>query len=304
MDYLNIITEIYENVQKYENKGEVATYIPELGKVHPNKFGVCLSTVTDETFNVGDAHEKFSIQSIAKVFSLVLAYKIEGPKLWKRVGVEPSGTSFNSLVQLEYENGIPRNPFINSGAIVICDVLASLLENPKEDLLAFIRKVSNNEQLTYSERIVASEKATGFKNAALINLMSSFQNITNDIDLVLDLYYNLCSIKMTCKELSSSLLFLANNGKITQTQEEILSKSQVKRINAIMQTCGFYDEAGEFSYKVGLPGKSGVGGGILAILPHNYSIVVWSPKLNKKGNSYRGINFLELFTTKTASSVF
>lgn len=304
MKYQEIISEIFNDIKKSKNKGEVASYIRELSKIDPNKFGVCLSTISDTVFYEGDANEKFSIQSIAKVFSLVLAYKIEGANLWKRVGVEPSGTAFNSLIQLELENGKPRNPFINSGAIVICDVLISILENPKEDLLAFIKKVSNNKNIAYCDTIIESEKSTGFRNASLINLMKSFNNITNDIDTVLDLYYSLSSIKMSCKELSKSLLFLANNGKILYEDDEILNKSQIKRINAIMQTCGFYDEAGEFSYKVGLPGKSGVGGGIVAIYPHNYVISVWSPKLNKKGNSYRGIEFLEHFTSKTEFSIF
>lgn len=304
MNYNKIFIKINKELSKTEDFGEVATYIPELGNVDPTKFGVHLTTVNQQHYQFGDAEEKFSIQSIAKVLSLVLAYKLEGEKLWKRVGVEPSGTSFNSLFQLEFNKGIPRNPLINSGALVISDILVSHLKNPKADFIAFVRSVSGNPNIDYCSRIAESEKLTGHRNAALVNLMKSFGNINNEIDVVLDFYFNLCSIEMTCKELSQTFLFLAAYGVNPFTKERVISISKSKRVNAIMQTCGFYDEAGEFSFKVGLPGKSGVGGGIVAILPQKYSIAVWSPRLNKKGNSSKGIKFLELFTTETEISIF
>lgn len=284
--------------------GEVANYIPELGKVDPNKFGLSLYSLNGDQFHVGDANERFSIQSIAKVFSLILAYRELDGKLWERVGVEPSGDPFNSMVQLEYENGIPRNPFINSGALVVCDVLFDFLKNPKEELLEFVRLISNVSDLQYSEIVVESEKAYGFKNAAVINLMKSFGNINHEIDEVLDLYYHLCSIELSCSELASTFLLFANQGKLLISQERILTKSQSKRVNAIMQTCGFYDEAGEFSFRVGLPGKSGVGGGIAAVHPGEYAVSVWSPRLNPRGNSYAGMKALELLTTKNGISIF
>jgi len=234
----------------------------------------------------------------------VLAYKLEDEKLWDRVGVEPSGTPFNSLVQLEYDLGIPRNPLINAGALVICDILVSKFENPKHEFIQFVRKVSDNPDIDYCSRIANSEKLAGYKNAALINLIKSFGNIKNDIDVVLDFYFNLCSIEMSCKELSRTFLFLAAYGVCPYSNETIISVSKSKRINAIMQLCGFYDEAGEFSFKVGLPGKSGVGGGIVAIHPNKYCIAVWSPRLNKKGNSNMGMKFLELFTTEIQASIF
>ncbi len=303
INYNTLFSEITSEVSAV-TPGKIADYIPELGKVNPDKFGVCLTTLHQEYFKFGDADEKFSIQSIAKVLALVLAYKIEGENLWKRVGVEPSETPFNSFVQLENNNGIPRNPLINSGALVISDILVSHLKNPKKDFLAFVRSLSNNKTIDYSVRIAESEKATSFRNAAFINLMKSFGNIKNDINVVMDFYFYLCSIKMTCKELSEVFLFLANYGINPFTKEKILSTSRAKRVNAIMQTCGFYDEAGEFSFKVGLPGKSGVGGGIVAIHPDNYCIAVWSPELNEKGNSKKGFKFLELFTTETETSIF
>lgn len=304
MQYQKIIKKINAEIIQIENLGEVASYIPELHKVDSEKFGVHLATVKNKQYGIGDSEEKFSIQSIAKVLALALAYQTEGGELWKRVGVEPSGTPFNSLLQLEYDKGIPRNPFINAGAIVVCDILISMFDNPKEALIRFVRKLSNNSTIDFCENTVKSEKSTGFRNAALINLMKDLGNIHNEIEVVLDFYFNLCSIRMTCKELANTFLIFANEGKNTITGEEVLTKSRTKRMNAIMQTCGFYDEAGEFSFKVGLPGKSGVGGGIVAIYPRKYSIVVWSPKLNKKGNSYRGMKFLESFTTETEASIF
>lgn len=304
MNYTKIFSKISSELEKEKDNGKVASYIPELSNVDPNKFGVHLSTINHEHFSFGDADEKFSIQSIAKVLALALAYNLEDENLWKRVGVEPSGNAFNSLVQLEYDMGIPRNPLINAGALVLCDVLVSHLKDPKKEFLEFVRKVSGIPDLDYCKRIAESEKATGFRNTALTNLMKSFGNIKNDIDVVTDLYFNLCSIEMSCKELSRTFLFLATYGVCSYTKETILSVSKSKRINAIMQLCGFYDEAGEFSFKVGLPGKSGVGGGIVAIHPDKYCIVVWSPRLNKKGNSNRGIKFLELFTTETKASIF
>jgi len=304
MDYIKVFSEIYTEVQLIKDSGKVASYIPELSEVDPDKFGVHLTTISDQHYSFGSSDEKFSIQSIAKVLSLALAYHLENENLWKRVGVEPSGTPFNSLVQLEYDKGIPRNPLINAGALVVADILVSHFRNPKNEFIQFLRKISGISNIDYCSRIAESEKSMGYRNAALINLMKAFGNITNDIDIVLDFYFNLCSIEMTCRELSRTFLFLADYGVCPYTNERILSVSKSKRINAIMQTCGFYDEAGEFSFKVGLPGKSGVGGGIVAILPNKYSIAVWSPALNIKGNSTKGIKFLELFTTKTQTSIF
>ena len=304
MNFKDTIDILYNNTLKLENKGALPTYIPELANVDPNKFGVCVSTKQGECYGQGDFQEKFSLQSIAKILSLTLAYSIEGERIWTRLGVEPSGTAFNSLIQLEADLGIPRNPFINAGALVICDILISKLENPKEDFLEFIHKISDNPNLKYSKRVARSEHAVGFRNVALCNFIKSFDNIKNEPSDVLDFYYNMCSLEMTCEELSKSCMFFANSGKKQSDGENILTSSQTKRLNALMQTCGFYDESGEFSFKVGLPGKSGVGGGIIAIHPNQYTIVVWSPPLNAKGNSYRGVRFLERFTTMSELSIF
>ena len=304
IDYQDIITRIYLNIKSEDNNGEIANYIPELSTIDPNKFSICLRTVDNKEFGVGDWQTKFSIQSISKVLSLSLAYKTLGDCIWERVGVEPSGNPFNSLIQLETDNGIPRNPLINAGAMVICDMLISHTEDASKEFLNFIREICTNNSINYSESIAKSEKSVGYRNVALCNFIKSFGNIKNDPDEVLDFYFHMCSIEMTCQELTRTFMFLVNEDFKSPDNKRILNISQAKRINAIMQTCGFYDESGEFSFKVGLPGKSGVGGGILAIHPGNYSIAVWSPRLNKKGNSSRGMRFLESFTTLTESSIF
>ncbi len=302
--YNALFSEIASEFTQADDIGHVAAYIPELGKVDPEKLGIHLITIDHKSYAFGDANERFSIQSIAKVLSLTLALKLIGEDTWKRLGVEPSGSPFNSLVQLEYEKGIPRNPFINAGAIVICDILVTYLESPKADLLGFIRQLSGITNLDYSEKIANSERKTGYRNYAVTNFMKAFGNIHNDVDVVLDLYFHLCSIEMTCQELSQTFLFLAADGVNPMNDEIIVSPKRTKRINAIMLTCGFYDEAGEFAFRTGLPGKSGVGGGIVAIHPGKFCIVVWSPKLNKNGNSYKGMKVLEALTTKTKSSIF
>ncbi|WP_194852489.1 glutaminase [Nonlabens antarcticus] len=304
MSYKELIEEVFQKVIKLENRGQLACYIPELAVVDSNKLGIHISTSSNFDFGIGDFEEKFSVQSIAKVFSLCLAYKMLGESIWTRVGLEPSGTGFNSLIQLDNDNGIPRNPFINSGALVISDILLSHLTDPKEDLLKFIRSLCKNQDINFSNKIAASEKSVGYRNIAMCNFIKSLGNINNEPEDVLDFYFDLCSLELSCKQLSEAFLFLSNKGKTTHDDNQILTKSQNKRINALLQTCGFYDESGDFAFRVGLPGKSGVGGGIIAIHPNEYAIAVWSPKLNSKGNSYRGMKFLEEFTTLSELSIF
>lgn len=304
MEYQSILNEIYSKISRGEDGGEVASYIPELACINPSKFGVHLSTIKGEEAENGDSEEGFSIQSITKVFSLSMAYSLVGEELWKRVDVEPSGNPFNSLVQLEYEKGIPRNPLINAGALVISDILISRLKNPKEEYLEYIRKLCGAKKVEYNQAVAQSEFKTGFRNRALVNLMKSFGNIKNDVEEVLDFYFHQCSVEMSCKELANAFLLFANHGSLCSTGEQLITRSQSKRVSAIMLTCGFYDEAGEFTFRVGLPGKSGVGGGIVAIYPGDYSVAVWSPRLNEAGNSILGMKMLEELTTATGLSIF
>ncbi len=304
MNYQQVLDEIDREVKNLKGQGDLATYIPELARVNPDKFGVWLTTIEEQECSIGDCEERFSIQSISKVLSLAFVLPMLGEKLWKRIDVEPSGNPFNSIVQLEYENGVPRNPFLNAGALVMADIMITQLDNPKEKFLEFVRTLAGNESIIYDTAVASSEMAHGFLNASLANMMKSYGNIENSIDEVLDLYFHQCSIAMSCEELAHTFMVFANEGCIYKTKTSILTKPQIKRINAIMQTFGFYDEAVEFSFRVGLPGKSGVGGGIVAVHPQCYSVAVWSPRLNKKGNSVLGMKVLELLTSKTGTSIF
>ena len=304
MDYQQILENIYQAILPYAKEGKQADYIPELAKVNPDQFGMCIHTIYGEIASIEQADTRFSIQSISKVFALAMCLSIKGDDLWKRVGKEPSGTAFNSLIQLEVEKGVPRNPFINAGAIVMADILLTHLENPEEDFLAFVRAVAGNDTIAYNESVAVSERENGYLNAAIVNLLKYHGTIENDIEKVLHFYFLMCSVEMSCRELSLAFLAFANHRRKFSYSGIELTASQVKRMNAIMQTCGFYDEAGEFAYLVGLPGKSGVGGGIVAIYPLQYSVAVWSPRLNSKGNSVMGIKALELLTTETKESIF
>jgi glutaminase len=298
-----ILDAIYQDAVASSDKGVVASYIPELAHVDRNNFGIHLRTSDGKEYGIGNCNMSFSIQSISKVLALAKAISFKGNDVWKRVDVEPSGNPFNELSLLELENGIPRNPLINAGAIVISDILITHLDNPKEDFLNFIRELTDDNSINYNEQVAQSEKKSGYKNYAAANLLKSFNNLENSVDEVLDFYFHQCSIEMSCSQLSKAFYLFVNKGKCL-LEKEHLTESQAKRINAIMLTCGFYDEAGEFAFEVGLPGKSGVGGGIVALLPNQFVITTWSPGLNKKGNSKLGMLALEQFTSKTKLSIF
>ena len=303
MDYQQILETIYQEILPYSKEGKQADYIPALAKVNPDQYGISLKTVDGQSYSHMQADTRFSIQSISKVFALAMALSLKGEGLWKLVGKEPSGTAFNSLIQLEVEKGKPRNPFINAGAIVVADFLMSELENPEQEFLTFVRELSGNPEIDYNYEVALSERENGYLNAAIANLLKYHGTITNNIEDVLMFYFKMCSVEMSCDELAQAFLAFTNYRSFNYAGYG-LSSSQIKRLNAVMQTCGFYDEAGEFTYLVGLPGKSGVGGGIVAIYPHRYSVAVWSPRLNSKGNSVMGIKALELLTTYTQESIF
>lgn len=303
MDYQKILEDIYNEILPFADKGKQADYIPALAKVDPDQFGMCLETVTGEVYSYKQADTRFSIQSISKVFALAIGLSLKGESLWQRVGKEPSGTAFNSLIQLEIEKGKPRNPFINAGAIVVADILLTELEDAEGDFIRFIRALCGNDSVDYNMEVAMSEREKGYLNAAIANLLKYHGTIDNDIETVLMFYFKMCSVEMSCRELAKAFLAFTNYTTFDYAGYR-LSRSRIKRLNAVMQTCGFYDEAGEFSYLVGLPGKSGVGGGIVAIYPMRYSVAVWSPRLNSKGNSVMGMKALELLTTATDESIF
>jgi glutaminase len=303
MDYQKILEDIYQEIQPFAGIGNQADYIPALAKVDPDQFGIAIRTVTGESYEYRQAGTRFSIQSISKVFALAMALSLKGEELWRFVGKEPSGTAFNSLVQLEVEKGKPRNPFINASAIVLADILMSELKEPDAEFLGFIRALSGSQTVDYNLEVAESEREKGYLNAAIANMLKYHGTITNDIEDVLMFYFRMCSVEMNCSELAQAFLAFTNYTSFDHAGFRLTS-SQIKRLNAVMQTCGFYDEAGEFSYLVGLPGKSGVGGGIAAVYPMRYSVAVWSPRLNSKGNSIMGMKALELLTSYTQESIF
>jgi glutaminase len=301
-----VVGEIAARMVKRTDRGEVATYIPELACVHPQQFGIAVADLDGNMVAAGDSDVPFSIQSISKVFTLTLALGKSGDRLWSKVGREPSGSPFNSIVQLENERGCPRNPFINAGAIAVTDTILSGHE-PREalgEILRFVRMIADDPKIAIDDKVAASEQRTGFRNRALANYMKSFGVLENPVDFALGVYFHHCAIAMTCRQLAFAGRFLANSGRDPATGCSIVQKERARRINALMLTCGHYDGSGEFAYRVGLPGKSGVGGGILVVAPGKASIAVWSPGLDKAGNSHLGRIALEELTRKMNWSIF
>ncbi|AIR66622.1 glutaminase [Cedecea neteri] len=300
-----LLEEILDQVRPLLGKGKVANYIPALEEVSGNKLGIAICTVDGEFFSAGDAAERFSIQSISKVLSLTLAMgRYEEDEIWQRVGKEPSGQPFNSLLQLELEQGKPRNPFINAGALVVCDMLQTRLSAPKQRMLEVVRALSGAEDLIYNTRVARSEFEHSARNAAIAWLMKSFGNFENDVITVLQTYFHYCALEMSCLELAKTFLFLANQGRALHIAEPVISAQHARQINALMITSGMYDGAGEFAYRVGLPGKSGVGGGIIANVPNEMSIAVWCPELDASGNSLAGTAALEILSQRIGRSIF
>jgi glutaminase len=301
-----IIAEIAQEMADAPDRGRVADYIPALGGVSPRHFGMAIALADGSVHVAGDADTSFSIQSISKVFSLTLTLGAVGDALWQRVGREPSGSAFNSIVQLESEHGIPRNPFLNAGAIVMSDILLGRHE-PREAIgqfLHFVRSLAADEGIAIDEDVARGEAQTGFRNMALANYMRAFGNIIHPVDRVLGLYFHQCALAMSCRQLALAGRYLMAGGRNPATGRSVISPQRARRINALMLTCGHYDGSGEFAFRTGLPGKSGVGGGILAIAPGKASIAVWSPGLNERGNSQLGTLALERLVHKTNWSVF
>jgi glutaminase len=301
-----IVDDIAITMASKPDKGLVASYIPQLACVDPKQFSISVALPDGSVYSAGCAQTLFSIQSISKVFTLTLALGKLGEHVWNRVGREPSGDPFNSIVQLEHEQGKPRNPFVNAGAIAIADAIIQG-HQPKEilaEILQFIRYLADEDSIAIDQKVARSEELTGDRNASLAHFMASFGHFQNPVNAVLGTYFHHCSIAMNTVQLATAGLFLANNGVNPITGYRVVSPDRAKRINALMLMCGHYDGSGEFAYRVGLPGKSGVGGGILAIAPSKASIAVWSPGLDTIGNSKLGTQALELLTEKTGWSVF
>jgi glutaminase len=304
MNYTPLLEQIHHDIQPYLGTGRVADYIPELAKVSAKSFGMAIVTTAGDVYQIGDADTRFSIQSISKLFTCTMAFRLLGDALWQRVGREPSGTAFNSLVQLEAEQGKPRNPFINAGALVVTDVLCRRFVRAETAVVEFMRRVTGVASIDYDLKVAQSEIQHGHRNRAMAHFMASFGNLDMPPDMVVDAYSRQCAISMSCVELAKAALFLSNHGTVPSTGELILDTSSAKRLSALMLTCGTYDAAGDFVYRVGLPAKSGVGGGIVAVLPCELAICVWSPGLDHNGNSVAGVLALEWLTTYTGKSIF
>ena len=300
----SLLDDIYREVLPLMGQGKVADYIPALACVPPDQFGIAICDNNGRTCSVGDAATPFSIQSISKVFNLVLAMNHYGEGLWQRVGCEPSGLPFNSLVQLEYENGIPRNPFINAGALAISDMNQSRFASPHLAIRDFIRRVSGNPDISANHEVADSEYEHRARNAASAYLMKAFNNFDNEVEDVLYSYFYNCALEMTCVDLAKASNFLANRGYCVFSDDRILSPAQTSQVNALLATSGMYNEAGSFAFQVGLPGKSGVGGGIIAVVPGRFSICVFSPALNAMGNSTLGVAALTSLTKRINWSVY
>ncbi|MCH9299014.1 glutaminase B (plasmid) [Pantoea allii] len=299
-----LLEAVLDQVRPLVHQGKVADYIPALADVAADNLGIAVCLRDGTVFQAGDAETRFSIQSISKVLSLSVALtRYDDAEIWQRVGKEPSGQPFNSLVQLELEQGKPRNPFINAGALVICDLLETRLTAPRQRMLEIIRQLSQQPDIQYDRHVARSEYEHSARNAAIAWLMKSFGNFNNDVTSVMQTYFHYCSLSMNCIELARSFIYLANQGKTLEGSALITSR-QARQINALMITSGMYDGAGEFAWRVGMPAKSGVGGGIIAVIPGEMSIAVWSPGLDNAGNSLAGTAALECLTDKLGRSIF
>jgi len=253
-DYQRVLNEITQEVKPLLSQGKVADYIPALAEVDLEQFSIAIYTTEGEIFCAGDCEQRFTIQSVSKVMTLTLALQRYGDELWSRVGKEPSGTAFNSLTQLEFEKGIPRNPFINAGAIVTCDALYSRLSAPMHSMLETFRDLSGNRSIVIDKQVANSEYEFRHRNAAMAHLMKSFGNFENEVDDVLWSYFNFCAIELNCIELAKAYNFLANKGIDYSSSKRVLSSRQNKQLNSLLFTSGLYDAAGDFGYRVGMPG--------------------------------------------------
>jgi len=302
-DFQQVLDEINAAIRPHLGQdGKVAGYIPALARVPARQFGIALRTCDGYEAASGDSAVPFSTQSMSKLFSLTLAMKHLGDQLWERIGREPSGNPFNSLVQLENERGKPRNPFINAGAIAVADRLVTHGQ-AIDGLLSLISSLCG-EAITIDAEVAQSEADTGFRNAALANFMKSFGSLDNDVAQVLHVYFNQCAIRMSCLQAARAAGFLCRDGRHPVTGDHVVSEALTRRINSLMLTCGTYDAAGEFAYRSGLPCKSCVGGGIVAVVPDKLTLCAWSPALDTTGNSLLGMKALEMFVGKTGLSVF
>lgn len=302
----DILAEVLAAIEPHRGEGRVADYIPALACVDSGKFGIAFADASGAVYGAGDCGEAFSIQSISKVFTLSLVLERIGPELWRKVGREPSGSAFNSIVQLEREDGKPRNPLINPGAIVVTDQLVGATDADAAigELLGFLREQAQDDGIVVDEEVARSEAETGSRNRSLAWFMKTYGILDNEVETVLGAYFRQCAVAMSCRQLARAALFLAFDGRDPATDRQVTLWHRARRINSVMMLCGHYDNSGEFAFRIGLPGKSGVGGGILAVAPGHGAVAVWSPGLNASGTSAVGALALEKLIELTGWSVF
>lgn len=302
-----LLKSIIENNRKYASEGKVASYIPGLAKANPEHLGICVTTLEGKEFSAGDCDVKFTIQSISKVISLMVAILDNGTKnVFSKVGMEPTGDSFNSIMSLEVKNPQkPFNPMINAGAIATTALISGdSLEEKFEKIINFTRKVTGNDDININEEVYLSERATGDRNRALAYFMKSNSHIEGDVDEILDLYFRQCAIEGTCRDIARIAAMLANDGILPWSGERVISREVSRIVKTIMVTCGMYDASGEFAVHIGIPAKSGVGGGILAAVPRRMGIGVFGPALDAKGNTIAGIQVLQELSKELDLSIF
>lgn len=287
--------ELVKNYGTFAREGKVATYIPELAKISPDGIGICVRT-ENGLYCAGDANIKFTMQSVSKPIVLILALMDWGPeKIFEKVGKEPTGDPFNSMIRLEtYEKHKPFNPMINAGAISIASLIkGNTPEHKIERLLAFMRKIAHNDNIEIDSKVYHSERETGHRNRSIAHFLRAIKNLELEPDDVLEVYFSQCSVSLTCSDLANMAMVLALDGKSYETGEQLFPKEYAKIAKAYMLTCGMYDGSGEFAIQVGIPAKSGVGGGIMGVAPGRMGIGVYGPALDSKGNSVVGIKMLK-----------
>lgn len=302
----DLLEKAVRHAKPFLRQGKLADYIPALTRADAAHLGMSVMTVEGKHYIAGDVDIPFSIQSISKILSLVHVLNARGKeKVLEKVGVEPSGNPFYSLVQLEYESGKPRNPLINAGAIAISGLLPGNTAQEKSDgLLEFLNRIMGEPVLKINQDIYRSEFETSHRNRAVGYFMKHFGIIDGDVEAAVDAYFRQCSIEVTCSQLARLALFFAGKGTDPIHQKQITDPENIKWIHALMAMCGLYDASGEFACTVGLPGKSGVGGGILAVVPGKMVISTFGPALDDKGNSIGGLKALEFLSKEMGLSLF
>lgn len=282
-----------EYAKGFLQDGQVATYIPELASGNPQQLGLCIITKDGKCYHSGDWLQEFSMQSISKTISLIVALEVAGyEKVFSKVGVEPTGDAFNSIVKLETKNMHPLNPMINAGAIATASCYVDV-PDPFGLFLEHVQKLCGRDTISLNEAVYQSEKKTGMRNRSMAYLMQSENILECDAEVALDLYFRMCSVKVNTQDLAAYGLILANDGVDPKTGVRLVENWIVRIVKTLMVTCGMYDGSGEFAVKVGIPAKSGVGGGIVASVEGKMGIGAFGPALDSKGNSIGSYRALE-----------